>query len=130
MTTASTNRIFNGVVASAIDLDDFGQVLQRQLSAKYGSTLGMIDRNGMILYSSDAAYIGKDVFGDEFQSVFPIEIRDTFNSFLRDSLGGSAGSGDFTLQGNSNTIAYEPVSFSGDNFAVVYIVAPHNIQGV
>ena len=126
---SSTNRIFNGVVASAIDLDDFGQVLQRQLSAKYGSTLGMIDRNGMILYSSDAAYIGKDVFGDEFQSVIPIEIRDTFNSFLRDSLGGSAGSGDFTLQGNSNTIAYEPVSFSGDNFAVVYIVAPHNIQG-
>jgi signal transduction histidine kinase len=125
----STNRIFNGVVLSAIDLKEFGQVLQSQLSTKYGSTLGMIDRNGMILYSSNATYIGKDIFGDEFQSVIPVEIRDTFNSFLGDSLEGSAGSGDVTFQGNTSTIAYEPVSFSGDNFAVVYIVVPHNIQG-
>jgi signal transduction histidine kinase len=125
----STNRIFNGVVVSAIDLKEFGQVLQSQLSTKYGSTLGMIDRNGMILYSSNATYIGKDIFGDEFQSVIPVEIRDTFNSFLGDSLEGSAGSGDVTFQGNTSTIAYEPVSFSGDNFAVVYIVVPHNIQG-
>jgi signal transduction histidine kinase len=125
----STNRIFNGVVVSAIDLNEFGQVLQSQLSTKYGSTLGMIDRNGMILYSSNATYIGKDIFGDEFQSVIPVEIRDTFNSFLGDSLEGSAGSGDVTFQGNTSTIAYEPVSFSGDNFAVVYIVVPHNIQG-
>jgi signal transduction histidine kinase len=125
----STNRIFNGVVLSAIDLKEFGQVLQSQLSTKYGSTLGMIDRNGMILYSSNATYIGKDIFGDEFQSVIPLEIRDTFNSFLGDSLEGSAGSGDVTFQGNTSTIAYEPVSFSGDNFAVVYIVVPHNIQG-
>ena len=125
----STNRIFNGVVVSAIDLNEFGQVLQSQLSTKYGSTLGMIDRNGMILYSSNATYIGKDIFGDEFQPVIPVEIRDTFNSFLGDSLEGSAGSGDVSFQGNTSTIAYEPVSFSGDNFAVVYIVVPHNIQG-
>jgi signal transduction histidine kinase len=125
----STNRIFNGAVVSAIDLNEFGQVLQSQLSTKYGSTLGMIDRNGMILYSSNATYVGKDIFGDEFQHVIPVEIRDTFNSFLRDSLEGTAGSGDVTFQGNTSTIAYEPVSFSGDNFAVVYIVVPHNIQG-
>jgi signal transduction histidine kinase len=120
---------FNGVVASAIDLDQFGQVLQGQLSSKYGSTLGMVDRNGTILYSSNATYTGKDIFGDEFQSVIPLEIRDRFNSFLQDSLQGDAGSGDISLQGNTSTIAYQPVSFSGDNFAVVYIVAPHNIQG-
>src|ERR687895_142792 len=58
-----------------------------------------------------------------------LKIRDRFNSFLRDSLRGDAGSGDIRIQGNTSTIAYQPVSFSGDNFAVVYIVAPHNIQG-
>ena len=121
--------VFNGVVASAIDLDQFGQVLQAQLSTKYGSTLGMVDRNGMILYSTNATYVGKDVFGDEFQSVIPQEIRASFNSFLRNSLLGTTGSGDISLQGNTSTIAYQPVSFSGDNFAVVYVVAPHNVQG-
>ena len=125
----NNSSVFNGVVASAIDLDRFGQVLQGQLPTQYGSTLGMLDRNGMILYSSNATYIAKNVFGDEFQSVIPLEIRDRFNSFLRDSLQGTAGSGDISIQGNTSTIAYQPVSFSGDNFAVVYIVAPHNIQG-
>jgi signal transduction histidine kinase len=125
----NNSSVFNGVVASAIDLDKFGQVLQSQLSTKYGSTLGMLDRNGMILYSSNVTYISKDVFGDEFQSVIPLDIRDRFNSFLRDSLQGDAGAGDISLQGTTNTIAYQPVSFSGDNFAVVYIVAPHSIQG-
>jgi signal transduction histidine kinase len=126
----NNSSVFNGVVASAIDLDGFGQVLQSQLSTKYGSTLGMVDRNGLILYSSNATYIGKDVFGDEFQSILPPEIIDRFNSFLRESLQGEAGSGDIPVQGSTNTIAYQPVSFSGDNFAVVYIVATHNIQGI
>ena len=125
----NNNSLFNGVVASAIDLDQFGQVLQGQLSTKYGSMLGMVDRNGIILYTTDATNIAKDIFGDEFQSVIPLEIRDRFNSFLRDSLQGAAGSGDIAFQGNTSTIAYQPVSFSGDNFAVVYIVVPHNVQG-
>jgi signal transduction histidine kinase len=125
----NNSSVFNGVVASAIDLDQFGQVLQAQLSPKYGSTLGMVDRNGVILYTTNATHVGLNIFGDEFQSVIPLEIRASFNSFLRDSLRGSAGSGDIFLQGNTSTIAYQPVSFSGDNFAVVYIVAPHNIQG-
>jgi signal transduction histidine kinase len=125
----NNSSVFNGVVVSAIDLDQFGQVLQAQLSTKYGSRLGMLDRNGMILYATNATQIGKDVFGDEVQSVIPLEIRDGFNSFLRDSLRGSAGSGDIYFQGNTSTIAYQPLSFSGDNFAVVYIVTPHDIQG-
>jgi signal transduction histidine kinase len=126
----NSSSVFNGVVVSAVDLDQLGQVLQAQLSTKYVSTLGLVDRNGIILYSStNATYKGMDIFGDEIQSVIPLEIRDSFNSFLRDSLQGTAGSGDISLQGNTSTIAYQPVSFSGDNFAVVYIIAPHNIQG-
>jgi signal transduction histidine kinase len=124
----NNSSVFNGVVVSAIDLTQFGQVLQGQLSTQYESMLGMLDRDGMILYTSNATHIGKDVFGDEFQTVIPLEIRDRFNSFLRDSLRGDAGSGDIRLQGNTSTIAYQPISFSRDNFAVVYIVAPHNIQ--
>jgi signal transduction histidine kinase len=126
----NSRSFFNGVVVSAIEVDQLGRVLQSQLSTKYGSTLGMVDRNGMILYSTNASYIGNDVFGEDFQSIVPLEIRDTFNSFLRDSLEGSAGSGDIAAAGNTSTIAYQPVSFSGDNFAVVYIVTPHNIQGI
>jgi signal transduction histidine kinase len=124
----NNNPVFNGVVVSAIDLDQLGQFLQSQLPTKFESTFGMTDRNGTNLYSSNSTYIGKNVFGDKFQAFLPADIRDSFNSFLEHSLSGSAGSGDITYQGNTSTIAYQPVSFSGDEFAVVYIVAPHKFQ--
>jgi signal transduction histidine kinase len=126
----NNNPIFNGVVVSAIDLDDIGRFLQSQLSTKFESMFGMIDRNGIILYTRNTTQIGQDVFGDEFQSIIPAEIRDQFNSFLRDSLTGRPGSGQFTYQGNTSTIAYQPVSYSGqDHFAVAYIVVPHKFGG-
>ena len=113
-----------------MDLDDLGQFLQSQLSTKFESMFGMVDRNGIILYTRNTTQIGQDVFGDEFQTIIPAEIRDQFNSFLRDSLTGRPGSGQFTYQGNTSTIAYQPVSFSGqDHFAVAYIVVPHKFGG-
>jgi signal transduction histidine kinase len=124
----NNNPIFNGVVVSAIDVDQLGQLLQSQLPTKFESTFGMIDRNGTILYNGNTTYIGKNIFGDEFQAFLTAGIRDSFNSFLRDSLSGSAGSGDITYQGNTSTIAYQPVSFSGDEITVVYIVASHKFQ--
>ena len=129
-TENNNNPIFNGVVVSAMDLDDLGQFLQSQLSTKFESMFGMVDRNGIILYTRNTTQIGQDVFGDEFQTIIPAEIRDQFNSFLRDSLTGRPGSGQFTYQGNTSTIAYQPVSFSGqDHFAVAYIVVPHKFGG-
>jgi signal transduction histidine kinase len=120
---------FNGVVVGAIDVEQLGQLVQNQLSPKFESTFGMVDRDGIILYASDTTQIGKDVFGDEFQAIIPAEIRQSFNSFIQESLTGRAGSGEVTVQGNTSTIAYEPVSFSGeDNFAVGYILVPHKFE--
>jgi hypothetical protein len=124
----NNNPIFNGVVVSAIDIDQFGQLLQSQLSTNFESSFSMIDRNGTILYSANTTFIGKNIFGDEFQAFIPAEIRNSFNSFVRDSLSGSAGAGEITYQGNTSTIAYQPVSFSGEQFTVAYIVAPHKLQ--
>jgi signal transduction histidine kinase len=129
-TENNNNPIFNGVVVSAVDLDDLGQFLQSQLSTKFESMFGMVDRNGIILYTRNTTQIGQDIFGDEVQTIIPAEIRDQFNSFLRDSLTGRPGSGQFTYQGNTSTIAYQPVSFSGqDHFAAAYIVVPHKFGG-
>ena len=124
----NNNPIFNGVVVSAVDVNVLGQFLQSQLSTKFESIFGMVDRNGIILYSANTTFIGKNVFGDEFQAILPVEIRNSFNSFLRDSLSGSAGAGEITYQGNTSTIAYQPVSFGGEQFTVAYIVAPHKFE--
>jgi signal transduction histidine kinase len=126
---SNNSSIFNGVVVSAIDVKQLGQLVQSQLSPKFESTFGMVDRDGIILYARDTTQIGKDAFGDEFQAIIPAEIRQSFNSFIQESLTGRAGSGELTVQGNTSTIAYEPVSFSGeDNFAVAYILVPHRFE--
>jgi signal transduction histidine kinase len=125
----NSSSTFNGVVVAAIDVEQLGQLVQNQLSPKFESTFGMVDRDGIILYAPDTTQIGKDVFGDEFQAIIPAEIRQSFNSFIQESLTGRAGSGEVTVQGNTSTIAYEPVSFSGeDKFAVGYILVPHKFE--
>ncbi len=122
----NNSSVFNGVVVSAIDVKQLGQFLQSQLSPRFESTFGMVDRDGTILYSSNSTHIGKDVFGDQFQAAVPAEIRHSFNSFIRESLMGHAGVGEVSVQGNTSTIAYQPVSFGGeDYFAVAYVVVPH-----
>lgn len=124
-----TSGDFKGVVAASIDLDVMGKFLESQLAPKIQATTGMIDKNGIILYSQDTTNIGKDIFGPEIQSSIPPEIKDSFNTFLRESLKGSSGSGDFTNQGNTSTLAYQPITIEGNEFAVLYIVAPHQFPG-
>jgi len=120
---------FKGVVVTSIDLDVLGQFLEGQLSPKYEATTGMIDRNGTILYSQNSTFIGKDIFGQEVQSILPPEIKDSFNDFLRQSLNGEAGSGDISFQGNTATLAYQPVAIEGNDFAVLYITQQHALAG-
>lgn len=124
--TASTKSEFGGVVAAAIDLDVLGKFLEGQLSPKYTASTGMIDTNGIILYSQNVTFIGKDIFGPEVQSVIPAELRDPFNELLHKSLQGDPGSGDISYLGNTSTLAYQPVSIDGNDFAVLYITVPHN----
>jgi len=125
--SVTTNGDFRGVIVTSIDLDDLGKFLQGQLSSKFESQAGILDRNGLILYSNDATYIGKDVFGPEFQATLPIPMKDSFNDIMRESLKGEPGLGDITYQGKTSTIAYEPVSLRGNDFAILYIVSPHNL---
>jgi signal transduction histidine kinase len=119
--------IFKGVVVSAVDLDDIGKFLQSELSPKHSSTVGLLARDGIILYTGNASFTGKDIFGAEFQSLLPSGIKDTFNGFIRESLTGQPGSGDISYLGNTSTIAFEPVSIRGNDFAILYVSAPHQL---
>jgi signal transduction histidine kinase len=118
---------FKGVVVAAVNIDVLGKFVQSQLSPKYHSTAGIMDKNGLLLYSTNATYVGKNIFGPEVQSILPLQIKDPFNNFIRDSLKGQHGSGDITYQGKTSTIAYQPVSVKENDFAILYITTPHEL---
>ena len=125
---SNNNNVFEGVIVAALRATDIGKFLQAELLKEFPNTAGLIDRNGVILYSQNQSYIGENYFGNEFQSVIPIEIRNDFNAIIESSLEGDVGIEDFTIeQGNTSTVAYNPVVVNGDHIWTLYIVSPHQL---
>ena len=129
-------QVFSGVVVAAIKLQTLGNVLQNQLFPGFNTTIELLDRNGIILYSNtpsfiDPSFIGQNVFGNKMQSVFSSflspQAKNSLNNLLGISLEGNTGSADILVQGEMNTIAYEPVILNGKYFLALYISAPHNL---
>lgn len=124
----SNNNVFEGVIVAALRATDIGKFLQSELLKEFPNTAGLIDLNGIILYSQNQSYIGKNYFGNEFQSVIPAAIRNDFNAIVERSLEGNTGLEDFTIeQGNTSTVAYNPVVVNGDHIWTLYIVSPHQL---
>lgn len=127
---AEGSSTFKGVVVAGIEVNALGKFVQEQLVPDYKSSVGLIDRNAIILYSSSSSqYVGKSIFGPEIQSILQPDVKEPFNQFIHDSLTGKTGSGDFTSQGKTSTVAYNPVTIKGNEFAIMYIVTPHEFAG-
>jgi signal transduction histidine kinase len=125
---SNNNNVFEGVIVAALRVTDIGKFLQSELLNEFPNTAGLIDSNGIILYSQNQSYIGKNYFGNEFQSVIPAAIRNDFNAIIEHSLEGNTGLEDFTIeQGNTSTVAYNPVVVNGDHIWTLYIVSPHQL---
>lgn len=129
--TTNGNGTFTGVVVAAIRLETLGNFLKNQLFSPFKSTVGLLDRNGTILYDAGATqYTGANVFENEYQSVLSHLDPHDFNlldDLIKKSLQGTTGSGDFLVNGKLNTIVYEPVVVNGKNFLTLYISAQHKL---
>jgi signal transduction histidine kinase len=121
---------FKGVIVASANTDVVGEFLKSKISPSYqGTTTGMLEKSGIILFSEDTTAIGLDVFGDEFQSRMPEDLKPSFNAFLERSLQGKSGVEDLSYQGNSGTLAYSPININDETWAVVYVVVPHAFAG-
>jgi signal transduction histidine kinase len=125
---ANNNNVFEGVIVAALRATDIGKFLQAGLLEEFPNTAGLMDINGVILYAQNQSYIGKNYFGNEFQSIIPVAIRNDFNAIIERSLEGKTGIEDFTIeQGNTSTVAYNPVVVNGDHIWTLYIVSPQKL---
>ena len=65
--------ILTGVVVTSIKLETLGNFLKDQLFPQFNSTIGLLDKNGTILYATGAQqYAGENIFGNKFQSTLYI----------------------------------------------------------
>ena len=119
---------FKGVVVSSIKIHELGTYLQNELTPQVASNVGLMDKNGVIIYSRNPALIGKNYLEKEFQSLIPQEIKGPYNSILERSLQGSSGADDLLLKGgNKTTITYQPVYIGGKYLWTLFVSAPHQL---
>jgi hypothetical protein len=118
---------FRGIVVAGIRTDVLGEYLESQISPNLEGQVGLIDRTGIILYLRDAEYVSKNVFGVKFQSFLqslgPETIR-AMSSGFKLGLQGLSGSEEIPINGKSSFV-YRPILFEGNQFGVLYIIAPY-----
>jgi len=124
---------FRGVVVAGIRTDILGNFIKNQIPPGFESNVGLVDKNSIILYTTNQTFIGKNYFGAEFQStltdlLLPNEV-DGLNEIVNRSLQGSPGTEDITARGQPTTIAYTPITINGEHLMTLYITSPHLLTG-
>ncbi|HYG00165.1 MAG TPA: sensor histidine kinase [Candidatus Saccharimonadales bacterium] len=120
--------VFKGVIVASIKIHELGRFLQSELAPQVAGNVGLMDKNGIIIYGSNPSLIGKYYLGEEFQSLVPEEIRGPYNSLLARSLQGSAGAEDLILfGGNKTTLTYQPVFIGGKYLWTLFVSSPHQL---
>src|SRR5215469_13873085 len=138
--TATSKGKFTSVVVASIRLEMIGNFLKNQIFPHFNSTIGLLDKKGIILYTSpkqfgittnNQQYVGEYVFGDKFQSglssLLSPESKNLLNDLIKKSLQGNTGSADIPINDKIYTIAYQPVVIGGKNFMTLYIRAQHTL---
>jgi signal transduction histidine kinase len=129
----ATTTVFKGVIVAGIRTDTLGNFLKNQIPPGFESNVGLVDKNGIILYTANQTYIGKDYFGGEFQSTLSLLLSPNelaaLNDIVKRSLQGNPGTEDITAIGQITTIAYRPVTINGEHLLTVYITSPHQLTG-
>jgi signal transduction histidine kinase len=119
---------FKGAVVAGIRTDVLGKYLESQISPHLKSQVGLIDQTGIILYSENIEYAGKNVFGVKFQSFlqsFGSETARTMSSAFKLGLQGHPGSEDISTINGKSAFVYNPILLEGKEFGVLYIIAPY-----
>jgi signal transduction histidine kinase len=127
ITIQSNMSKFEGIVFTTIDLAKLGNFLQKELSPEFASNVGLIDKNGVILYSKNRNVVGNNYLSPEFQDLIPPEIKGEYNNILATSLTGGSGLRDISFNDNMTTIAYQPITLDREFLWSLYISTPHSL---
>ena len=129
----ATTTVFKGVIVAGIRTDMLGNFVKNQIPPDFESNIGLVDKNGIILYTTNQTYIGKNYFGGEFQSTLSVLLSPNelaaLNDVIKRSLQGSPGTEDITVTGQTTTIAYRPVMITGEHLLTLYTTSPHQLTG-
>ena len=131
---------FKGVIVASIEPKILGNFLEGQIHPKFNGDIAFMDRNGTIIYTQNQTFIGKDYFGNEFQSYLKSILKDKdteFNSIINKALNSETGLEEFNFENSSTTIAYNTVTVPetynqydyNNRIGTLFITIPHTLVG-
>ncbi|MCJ7636858.1 MAG: sensor histidine kinase, partial [Nitrososphaeraceae archaeon] len=125
--TYNAKQIFNGVLVAAISVKSLGVFLQNEMTSSIIGNVGLMDRNGVIIYARNQSLIGNNYMSDEFQSLIPNDLRGSYNEILKKGLEGKSLAEDLAYNGSTITLSYEPIVINGKSLWTLYISFPHQL---
>lgn len=125
--TYSIRQTFDGVIVAAISVKSLGIFLQNEMVSSIIGNVGLMDRNGVIIYARNQALIGNNYLSTEFQSLIPENLRGDYNSILKKGLEGKSLAEDLVYNGTTVTLSYEPIVISDKYLWTLYVSFPHQL---
>ncbi len=124
---AENRSSFNGVVVAVVNVDSLGKFLQDEISPEFMSNVGLMDKNGIILYARNQSLVGKNYESNEFQATVPDEVKSEYMGILTRSLEAFPGAEDITYNGATTTISFQPINVDGNHIWTLFLGSPHNL---
>ena len=125
--TYNAKQIFNGVLVAAISVKSLGVFLQNEMTSSIIGNVGLMDRDGVIIYARNQSLIGNNYISNEFQSLIPNDLRESYNKIIKKGLEGRSLAEDLTYNGSAITLSYEPIVINGKYLWTLYVSFPHQL---
>ena len=125
--TYNVKQIFNGVLVAAISVKSLGTFLQNEMTSSIIGNVGLMDRDGVIIYARNQSLIGNNYMSNEFQSLIPNDLRESYNKIIKKCLEGRSLAEDLTYNGSAITLSYEPIVINGKYLWTLYVSFPHQL---
>ena len=125
--TYNAKQIFDGVLVAAISVKSLGVFLQNEMTSSIIGNVGLMDREGVIIYARNQSLIGNNYMSNEFQSLIPNDLRESYNKIIKKGLEGKSLAEDLTYNGSTITLSYEPIVINGKYLWTLYVSFPHQL---
>ena len=125
--TYDAKQIFDGVLVAAIGVKSLGVFLQNEMTSSIIGNVGLMDRDGVIIYARNQSLIGNNYMSKEFQSLIPNDLRESYNKIIEKGLEGKSLAEDLTYNGSAITLSYEPIVINGKFLWTLYVSFPHQL---
>jgi signal transduction histidine kinase len=124
---AENETTFDGIMVAVVNLDSLGAFLQNEISPEFISNVGLMDKNGTILYARNQSLVGKNYESEDFQATVPDQVKSEYIGILKRSLESNPGAEDITFNGTTTTISYQPINVDGEHIWTLFLGSPHSL---